>query len=175
MRREESAIFHIDALKHNPPYKFMRKRKKLNVDSGAVLKLAKSIDYTNDNLFKLKITLIAPALACVVFMCRIIKHYENKSNDVADQFSLRKAERLDDIGDEDGLLEYCLRFISKYPNDANVTFYLGLAYCRKKILYKSKIYFSQSVELNPNMEQTISAYLDSIEEQLFILPRTVEN
>lgn len=108
-------------------------------------------------------------------MCLIIKYYENKSHDVADEFSLRKAERLDDIGDEDGLLEYCLRFISKYPNDVNVTYYLGLAYYRKKMLNESKIYFSKSIELNPNMKKTISAYLESIEEQLFIPPGTIKN
>lgn len=146
----------------------MLKEKILEASNEAVLELAKSIQSLSDNIVTMEIVIIVTGLVSAGFMWFIIKYYENATNDRADEFSVRKADKLDNTDNIDELLEYCLKFCKKYPNDMTVNFYLGLAYYRKQQFLESRKYFQKSAELNPNMRKNVQGYLEVIEEELTI-------
>jgi tetratricopeptide (TPR) repeat protein len=111
---------------------------------------------------KLEIVFIVSALGAAGLLWLFIKYYENRTNSRADEFSIRKAERLDDEGKVGELIEYCESFFRKFPNDVNVNFYLGIGYYRDGQMDKAKAYFESAVHLNPNFHQHVDAYLEKI-------------
>ncbi|MFO7528997.1 MAG: tetratricopeptide repeat protein [Marinobacter sp.] len=147
----------------------------MEANNEAVLELAKSIQSLSDNIVTMEIVIIVTGLVSAGFMWFIIKYYENATNDRADEFSVRKADRLDNTDNIDELLEYCLKFREKYPNDMTVNFYLGLAYYRKQQFLESRKYFKKSAELNPNMRQNVEGYLEVIEKELTIPADCLKN
>ena len=79
----------------------------MELKDETVIELTKAIDSLSGELFKIEITLIVALLVCVGFMVLLIRFYENRTNDRADEFSTRKADKLDDAGDTQGLIKYC--------------------------------------------------------------------
>jgi len=147
----------------------------METDKDAVLELAKSVQSLSDNVVMLELALIGSVIVSVGFMWFLIKYYENKTNDRADEFNARKADKLDDKNDIDGLLAYCEKFIRKYPNDVTVNFYIALAYFRKEQFDQAKTYFEKSVKLNPNMTENVQGYLDVIEDELYVPEGSIKN
>jgi tetratricopeptide (TPR) repeat protein len=147
----------------------------LEASTESILELAKSIQSLSDNIVIMEIVIIVAGLVSVGFMWLLIKYYENTTNDRADEFSSRKADKLDDTGNIEELLQYCIKFVNKYPNDMTVNFYLGLAYYRKNEYIEAKKYFEKSVELNPNMRESVEGYLDVIDEELTIPANSLKN
>ncbi len=144
-------------------------------NSEAILELAKSVQSLSDNIVIMEIVIIGAGLVSGIFTWFIIKHYESTTNDRADEFSLRKADKLDNTGNIDELLQYCNKWVNKYPNDMNINFYLGLAYYRKQQFLQAKQYFERSATLNPNMRESVKGYLEVIEEELTIPINQVKN
>ncbi len=147
----------------------------MEASNESILELAKSIQSLSDNIVIMEIVIIVAGLVSVGFMWLLIKHYENATNDRADEFSSRKADKLDDTGNIEELLQYCIKYVKKYPNDMTVNFYLGLAYYRKNEFIEAKKYFEKSAELNPNMRESVEGYLEVIEEELIIPAGSVKN
>ena len=147
----------------------------MELSNEAVLELAKSIQSLSDNIVAMEIVIFVAGIASVVLMWLLIRHYENTTNDRADEFSSRKADKLDDTGNIDELLQYCTKYVNKYPNDMTVNFYLGLAYYRQNEYIEAKKYFEKSVQLNPNMRESVEGYLEVIDEELIIPINSVKN
>ncbi|MCK4838475.1 MAG: hypothetical protein KAS94_06695, partial [Desulfobulbaceae bacterium] len=70
----------------------------MEINNESILELSKSIQSLSDNIVQLELVLIVSVFVSAVFMWFIIKYYENTTNDRADEFSLRKADKFDDTG-----------------------------------------------------------------------------
>lgn len=102
----------------------------------------------------------------MAFMWFIIKYYEKLSNYSLGSFNQDKASKLYETNRLQDLLKYCLKFHSKYPNDVQITFYLGLAYYKLGNFSLARQHFESAAELNPHYKESVQPYLEEISMQI---------
>jgi len=87
------------------------------------------------------------------------------------KFDSKKANELYESGKTSQLIDYASTCITKYPNDIEARWYLGLAYFYARDFHSALEQFNEVIRINPGWkEDPVGPYLEEIEGQLSIPP-----
>lgn len=138
----------------------------MNIDKQSVVELTRALDMLSGSINRMVIIMAICMFISMAFMWFIIKYYEKLSNYSLGSFNQDKASKLYETNRLQDLLKYCLKFHSKYPNDVQITFYLGLAYYKLGNFSLARQHFESAAELNPHYKESVQPYLEEISMQI---------
>jgi tetratricopeptide (TPR) repeat protein len=78
------------------------------------------------------------------------------------EFSTQKAEDLLIASKHEELLEYCRKYETNYPGDANVRWYQGITYYQMGDFKKSLRKLEEAIRINPNYKDPAESYIREI-------------